>query len=299
MKALAIVFVALLAALPVRAGTENLRLVADGLERRAVLHVPDGIATPAPLVLVIHGFLQTPEGYRRVTRGNFEALAQQNGFVVAYPEGLGRDWDFGEGGRGARLVPLRDDTAFLAAVVDAVDARVPIDRRRVFAAGSSLGATMAYALACKRPGLIRAVASVNMPFPEAFLDDCRAAPPFGLLAIQGTGDIIMPASRALVAVGMGPLLQTLGHEETLAYARSRNGCPTAPTFQRLFDEARDGTRVWRRDWSRCPGGAVQSFLIEDGGHTWPGGRMFLPFLGKLSREIDGAAAAYAFFAQFR
>ncbi|MCC6801632.1 MAG: hypothetical protein IT319_02010, partial [Anaerolineae bacterium] len=39
------------------------------------------------------------------------------------------------------------------------------------------------------------------------------------------------------------------------------------------------------------------YTIADGGHTWPGGSMSLPFLlGKTSRDINASETMWAFFA---
>ena len=50
-------------------------------------------ATPAPLIIAMHGFLGTPRNMQRKTR--FNALARRHGLVVAYPSGRARKWNDG------------------------------------------------------------------------------------------------------------------------------------------------------------------------------------------------------------
>ncbi|HTI52815.1 MAG TPA: hypothetical protein VMC04_01190 [Verrucomicrobiae bacterium] len=66
----------------------------DGVSRRYSLHVPPALpAGPAPLVLVFHGGGGTGPGTERLTR--FTPLADREGLLVAFPEGLGRNWNDG------------------------------------------------------------------------------------------------------------------------------------------------------------------------------------------------------------
>ena len=43
------------------------------------------------------------------------------------------------------------------------------------------------------------------------------------------------------------------------------------------------------------------FIIESGGHTWPGGPQYLPkdFIGPTSQDVDASRAAWEFFRRFQ
>jgi polyhydroxybutyrate depolymerase len=96
-------------------------LEVGGLTRTYLLHVPPALpAGPAPLVLVFHGGGGNGPGTERLTR--FNELADREGLLVAYPEGIGRNWyDGREFARGSRAHRERiDDVGFVAAMLDAI-----------------------------------------------------------------------------------------------------------------------------------------------------------------------------------
>ena len=98
---------------------------------------------------------------------NYNAVADQHGFVVVYPEGIDLSW---ADGRGAS-VPDRqgvDDVGFLAALADRLTQDFGIDRGRVFATGMSAGAFMANRLACARADVFSAIAPVAGTLGSAF-----------------------------------------------------------------------------------------------------------------------------------
>ena len=67
----------------------------DGIERRYLLHVPTDLPVDrmVPLVLVLHGAGGDPEDIEAGSGWN--AVADERGMVVAYPEGDGGDWNAG------------------------------------------------------------------------------------------------------------------------------------------------------------------------------------------------------------
>ena len=55
------------------------------MSRTAIVHRPGGLASGAPLVIVLHGAYGSGEQTRSAT--GWDALADREGFVVAYPNG--------------------------------------------------------------------------------------------------------------------------------------------------------------------------------------------------------------------
>ncbi|HHS94044.1 MAG TPA: poly(3-hydroxybutyrate) depolymerase-like protein, partial [Rhodobacterales bacterium] len=101
-------------AAPALADTTQVTFEQDGLNRTFLLTVPDGLDGPAPLVLALHGVLETDESmHERVTRTRLDVLAERFGFVVAYPSAWGRVWNLSEGEGARQLLPKRADIAFL------------------------------------------------------------------------------------------------------------------------------------------------------------------------------------------
>ncbi|WP_439686473.1 Intracellular poly(3-hydroxybutyrate) depolymerase PhaZ [Cupriavidus oxalaticus] len=112
---------------------------------------------PLPVVVLLHGCRQTPDAISAGTRMN--ALAEQEGFIVAYPQQplrrqVQRCWQWfdlsaAEGGREAQAV---------AALLDTLAARQDVREREIYLAGMSAGAAMAAVVALRYPGKAAAVA---------------------------------------------------------------------------------------------------------------------------------------------
>ena len=152
------------------ANLENITLTVDGIERRALFHLPptfDG-KTPLPLVLMFHGNGGTAEAVVKET--GWVAKADAAGFIVVFPEAtrpdmtqppkFGRNnpaWNDGSGRfhAGERNVA---DVAFIAALLDQFEAKFTVDKRRVFATGFSNGASMAFRVGLELSERIAAIA---------------------------------------------------------------------------------------------------------------------------------------------
>ena len=271
-----ILSIALLFAGAARGEEIVLDLTRDGLERSALAVVPDGLDRPAPVIFVLHGVIETGAIIRAVTDRRFEDLGAEHGWVVVYPSAYLRVWNIGEGPGAARILPTRDDLGYLDAVLAAVDARVKIDRTRIFAAGFSQGGIMSFAWACKRPGTLRAIAVAGMALPALFADDCADHPPEGVLLAHATRDQVVPFEGGPLLSGPLAFMDLKSHQASVDFFRTNAGCTDDAEAAR-YDRRDDATAVVRRTWTDCDRGAVEAWRIEGGGHRWPNGLPESPF----------------------
>lgn len=295
-----ILFLFTLAASAASSETREVEFTQDGLDRSYLITVPDGLSGPVPLVVAIHGLFEKSESMqKRVARGRLDVFAEQYGFVVVYPSAWGRVWNIGEGPGASRIFPARDDLGYLSRVVADTRATIEIDPARIFLVGYSQGGMISFSLACRNPGLFRAVAAVASQFPAMFSDECTSAPPDGVLMIHGTEDAVVPFDGGPVISGPFAKMELMSYEGSLAFFARRKGCGTLPEL-RHWDEKPDGTVVRRKGWYACSdGGAVEGYEVDGGGHRWPSGGPILPITGSTTREIDGTAAVWSFFSRFR
>jgi poly(3-hydroxybutyrate) depolymerase len=100
--------------------------------RSQEIFVPHSASTPAPLLVLLHGSF----GKGRDMVREWMDIAQREGIVVVAPNASDDEhW---------RLV--QDGPAFIQAAIDAVAAKHPIDRRRIYLFGHSGGAVYALTL---------------------------------------------------------------------------------------------------------------------------------------------------------
>ncbi len=275
----------------------------DGHERNFLLYAPDRPAVPdagRPLVLVLHGGGGTHRNMVRLTRQRWHELAEQHGFLVAYPNALEKLWDFGEGFVPPRLNVRVDDLAYFSAVIERVATAHKIDRSRIFATGISRGGQASFFLACKLDGVVRAIAPVTMPLPAFLQDDCAAGPPVGVMVINGTADPLVPYDGGHIRVFRRKRGKVLSTDATMELWRRRNGCAAAARQVADIDRPGDATSVQIFEWQDCRGAPVSLIRVEGGGHTWPGGRPYLGrrLIGEVSNDIDASEVIWRFFSRF-
>lgn len=258
----------------------------DGARRAYRLHVPGGLpeGRPVPLLIALHQFSDTARGMERLT--GFNAIADREGFIVAYPQGRFRVWRVGED----------RDVAFLDALIDALSAEFNIDPARVYATGASAGGMMAQYYAC-RGGRVAAIAPVMGSMVQPVVAACQPAGPLPVLLIHGDADPVVPFGGGETGAGPGRREVFLSAPENAALWAARNGCDPNPEVVEILHPV-GGDRALRSAWD-CPGAPVVFYQILGGGHTWPGRANRYPrfITGPTSHAIDASETIWAFFAK--
>jgi len=230
-------------------------LTIGGLQRTYLVHAPAGGA-PVGLVLNLHGAGQT--GGQQAALTGYDAVADQYGFVVAYPDGIDLSW---ADGRGAS-VPDRegiDDVGFLAALIDRLSVEYGIPAGRVFVTGMSAGAFMANRLACDRADLISAIAPVSGTLGMGV--PCAPSRAVSVLQIHGTADQVVPYSGGGM-IGRGGASEIVSAPALIGLWAAVDRCAGPPTPA--------PAEVPRLVAAGCAGGAeVVLVSINGGGHIWP------------------------------
>lgn len=302
----AIAFIVLLASAPVAGQLFRLReqtFEHDGMTRRYLVYTPArarSLQGKRPLVLVLHGGGGTHRGMPGLTGRGFHSLADRDGFYVVYPNAVDKSWDFGEGAVSSKHKVRVDDLGFFRELLTRLQGDYPIDPKRMFATGISRGGQASYFLACKFPGVFRAIAPLTMPLPTFLKDDCSQGPATGIAILNGTADPLVPYDGGHIALFGIKREEILSTEETIELWKLRNGCSGPGSTLMLPDRADDEILVEKTSWSACEGAAVVLYKIAGGGHTWPSGKQYLPvgLVGPVARDIDGAAEIWSFFKSF-
>jgi len=279
-----------------------------GLERQYYLHVPSSYKStlPTALILNFHGGAGSPQWLRRITR--MDNTADRRGFIVAYPRGTRPDadtrkrtqrffWNVGKGPAGyfnAKISHI-DDIGFVDKMLDDIESKFNIDKKRVYATGFSNGAGLTYALACSLSNRIAAIAPVGCPFWN-FPESCNPQRPVSIIYFHGTSDKCAPYNGGPSECEAGIASSGrifISAQDTINIWEEKNGCSGSQeiTYQR--------GEVTCKTYTQCNQGTEITFCeIKNGGHTWPGG---LPYklpgsdVGKTTYDISADEAMWEFF----
>ncbi len=280
------------------------RFEQDGVRRRYLLYTPKGAAQfdgPRPLVLAIHGAGGTDRNMMTLTKRRWHDLADEHGFYVIYPNAaINNTWDFGGGKVASNLRRRVDDLAYFVAVIDRVSAGGRVDPARVFATGFSRGGQASYFLACNAPDRVRAIMPVGTGLPDYMEDECLAAPPKPVSAMNGTDDPVAPYEGGAVTVFDMERDVILSAEDSIALWADKNGCNAGDPISTVIDLPGDKTSVEYFTWPECDHEPVQFFKVNNGGHTWAGGKQYGPaaLVGHTSQDVNATDEAWKFFSQF-
>lgn len=250
---------AALVAITVQVGAQvNGTISYDGITRNHIVYVPASYVegTPVPLVFVMHGFTQSASAIMNAT--DFNALAELEGFIVAYPNGVNNGWNTNSPFPGGSTA---DDVGYIGALCDALIDQFTIDTTRIYACGFSAGGYMSHKLGCESPKCFAAIASVSGTINNGAVAACAPQHTPGVLQIHGTSDFIVSYN--------GSIFSGLGVQDVLDLWTSNLACATPPVVTPY------NATVEQQVYAPCDGNAsVVHYKIDGGGHTWPTGSTF-------------------------
>jgi polyhydroxybutyrate depolymerase len=270
-----------------------------------ILDTPAGYEAtrPSPVVFDLHGYIE-PASFEHLGTG-LSAYGDDHGFITVTPQvdesGAAR-WSYG---------PHSQDVAYLASLLTHLEQTHCVDERRVFFTGLSMGAFETSAVACELSGRVAAVAPVAglQAYPW-----CRPSRPVPVVTFHGTADPYVafeggPGPEALNLPATDGSGMTVGEElkkDPSAYGNplpepipvqvaewaKRNGCGTAPSKRQIASD------VILEAYPCAHEASVRFYVVEGGGHTWPGGTPGiypLAEVGKMTTSISANAIMWAFF----
>jgi polyhydroxybutyrate depolymerase len=243
--------------------------------------------TPAPLVLAFHGFAQGALGLAGYS--GWEAVAEEHGFVLVYPQGNGAipRW---ESGLFVNIPQVVDDVAFVSDMITTISETLCIDTTRVYANGLSNGGGMSYRLACELSDQITAIGGVAGAYTE--FGGCTPNRPVPIILFHGDKDSIVP----YMGNNEGSFIFSSIADFALSWAE-RNGCDLTA---QVLDPIGDVSGV---QYTTCDDNAdVVFYTVAGGGHTWPGAiltRFTDQFGGYVTQDMSASETMWEFFARYQ
>jgi polyhydroxybutyrate depolymerase len=274
------------------AGDSTHTLSFGGRTRSYLLYVPTSVdwSKAVPLVFVFHGGTGNAANAERMS--GFDAVADRNGFLVAYPDGTGAlsddkllTWNGGDC-CGYSQTHNVDDVGFVRAIVADLQAQANIDAKRIYATGMSNGAILSQRLGCEAADVFAAIAPVAGTLN---FSPCTPSQPVSVIEFHGTADQHIPyeggyGPKSLVNVDFASV------QKTIDFWTGFDGCSLQP----LSDSHDD---IQHQTWAGCRGAtAVELYTIVGGGHAWPGGQGGWIDADPPTQTISASELIWAFFA---
>jgi polyhydroxybutyrate depolymerase len=172
-------------------------ITVGGMDRSYLVYAPASYTgtTPVPMIFDFHGLSGTSQQQMGLSR--WSQLANTQGFIMVYPQGVGNSWNAG-GCCGDSMSVMIDDVAFVRAIITAMSADACIDSKRIYASGCSNGGAMSYRLACEAADVIAAVAPVDFDCVDGGMcNSCRPARPITEVQFRATADQAVNYSGAM------------------------------------------------------------------------------------------------------
>lgn len=231
-------------------------------DREAVLVAPEGHffnserqgeSGGLPLVVALHGL-----GGDAVSFGNdteWPEAARDNGFVVAFPQGVDDSWNAGRC-CGAAVAEGTNDVSFIDSLINQLVSEEGVDPDQVYVTGYSNGAMFTFLYACLAHSQLAGAASVA----GTNFSDCQPDGSVDFLQVSGRDDPVIPVlggESELVGVPEVPSV-----EQSLLDMADAAGCQDLKTL-----EVNGVVSFQSVD---CEGGTSVRFdVIEGFGHDYP------------------------------
>ena len=262
--------------------------VHDNLQRQFRIHIPENLTSDAPLVVVMHGYTSSAEvieGYSGMNN-----IADENGFVVAYPQGTKDGWgnNFFNVGYEFHESTVVDDIGYIHALISYLQESLQLSQSNVFAMGMSNGGDMSYMLACQS-NVIRAIAPVAGCMMRNIYETCEPSRDIPVLEIHGTVDDITLVDGDLEdEYGWGAYMPL---QDTIQFWVEHNQLDKIDIQDvEDIDDSDGSTVVHHRHYSENNTTEVWLYEVIDGGHDWPGA------FG--NKDVDASQLAWQFFSKY-
>ncbi len=241
----------------------------NGFNREYIYYHPSSAPPNCPIIFVCHGYTGTAENI--MDYSEFNALADEFGFAVCYPQGIedsfgntffnvGYDFQNGE---------TVDDVAFIQNLNTHLHTNYSLSENDVFCTGLSNGGDFAYLLACQASNTFKAVAPVAGMILQSIMDDCNPSNEVSIFEIHGTDDDVTYFDgdpNNIDDWGAYPSVPDNIDFWTTLFGLDQLVSESLPNI-----DTNDGSTVSSDKYTR-EGSCTEVWLytVEGGGHDWPG-----------------------------
>ena len=252
-----------------QSGNHNMSVTVDGKKRTFIMHVPSAYKGDKPVPLVVDYHPVMGSGSNQLNGTTYKAQTDPEGVISLYPDGT-KSADTRKMGPGWNVGPCcsdDDDVKFSREMIAAVEEKVCIDKKRVYATGFSMGGGMSNHVACFMSDVYAAVAPAGMDLNTTNSAKCNPERPISIIMFRGTSDPVCKYQGGDSGYGDG--LNFLGAERNFRFWAEKNGCTGSSSKNSNgcdeYSNCKDGTKV-----VLC--------TKQGGGHEQGDGKVGWPFL---------------------
>jgi polyhydroxybutyrate depolymerase len=247
-----------------------------GSRRYYLLHIPKGYNPEKkyPLVIVIHGAFSNPGQIEK--QSGFSAIADREGFLVAYPSGAFglfgflKHWNAGHCcGKAAK--DNIDDVGFLLKVMDDIQSDHAVDSDRVYMVGFSNGGMLTYRFAAEHTNRLAAAAplaaslggkaSAEMPLWKT----PKPKSPLPLIVFHAMDDLHVPYDGGISPKKKGER-EYISVSDSIDFWVKNNNCDPETRVNALHNG-----RITKKEWKdHSNENNIVLYTIDKWGHRWPG-----------------------------
>lgn len=229
-------------------------------EREFIVHVPSGASGAVPVLFSLHD----KDGDYNSRVANYDALSNNEKFIVVYPRGLNDR--FAESGGNHRgwlsTGQYNEDVKFFEEVIEWLNKNYLIDSEHVYMTGFSNGATMTYSTAFTSDRFAGFAAVSGYPLDEFHLQhygngSWQGSHPVPFMHIHGTNDEVVSKSN------LQPIIDNMVY---------RNGCkfvPATATYEacEASDDKPAALKATKEEFGSTTGTPFVVYTVEGMGHT--------------------------------
>ena len=279
------------------------RMNFQGISRLYTYYVPSDYDSndKLPLMITLHG--QGFGAAQQLKDSKFDTLAESENFIMIAPNCVTIDSDGNLASEGLTFKDIPnvgpenrrwniknpvhddkgiDDIAFISALIDLFEDKFNIDRTRVYVSGLSNGALMSIRLSVELSDEIAGIGAVAGTLPYDYMKN-EISSPMKIVLINGDADPTVPIGGY---PGFSPPIQ----DAAAWYNQQFNVTAEAVKTELPQTVEEDTTKVVKYEWPQNQGSQTVLYVVEGGGHTWPGGTQYFPEarIGKLSMHYSAS-----------
>jgi polyhydroxybutyrate depolymerase len=261
----------------------TINIVYNGLNRTWIAHIPAGALQGCAVMCLFHG--GTGTGPKFKASMNMDPIADSEKFVTLYPTAINGNWTDGR----ISTSDGPDDIAFLKQMIWYMYQHYGTSDTKAFGTGISNGGIFLHWVMANAPNVFLGIAPVAGNIPNTYSAICTNSKP--ILMFNGTADTLDPFNGGVGGDGQGAGTDTMMSSYNSIAKYASNCKAKIFTDTDLPVIVADGTSITKRDWTGGSVAPVTLYVINNGGHTWPGGKnkgTTQPIVGKCTANLDAS-----------